>query len=650
MARVTIAKIGLVLAALVVISLVVMMTFNSVGAEITCNSPILLLVFNAVFLTGIGIALSVISSKSYLSGGSVTLLLLGLASSALGTASLIAGIATYISVNYNITIFNIGVITAGGIQLLSAIVTLISASPTEFASRKKYLFIGYAITVGFLLAASFLVFLGLAPTFYVTSSTLTRYWILGTATIFFSLSSLLFSHMYARLKSQAVYWYSLALGLLAISLLGVAVMPITNGLLNWTARFAEYLAGLYFLASLLSVRKNVNFVPSQSEGLSQGWIDAFSTDKSRLEALFGNISEGFSYNRVVSDGSGKPVDFVVLETNEKFAELMGVNKQEIIGKRALAVSFFNTDSFDWVSTFGEVALTQKSTRFERYLPTLDKWLAVFVYGQCKGYFVALLDDVTERKKTEEALRKSQADLEAKNNQLLEAQSQLVKSERLAAIGELAGMVGHDLRNPLSGIKNASFLIRKKNADRLGPDGLEMLAVIDQSVDRADKIVKDLLDYSREIHLDLEETSPKAIVNYVLLSVKVPNNVKIIDRTENEPSFFADTVKLERVFLNLIKNAFDAMPSGGTLEVESRKSGDKVEFAFSDSGVGMSEEVMAKIFTPLFTTKAQGMGFGLSICKRIVEGHGGALSVSSKLGHGTMFTVVLPVKPKSALQL
>jgi signal transduction histidine kinase len=88
-----------------------------------------------------------------------------------------------------------------------------------------------------------------------------------------------------------------------------------------------------------------------------------------------------------------------------------------------------------------------------------------------------------------------------------------------------------------------------------------------------------------------------------------------------------------------------MPDGGTLEVESRQKGDNVEFAFKDKGLGMSEETMAKLFLPLFTTKAQGMGFGLAICKRVVEAHGGRITVQSALGKGTTFTVTVPVKPK-----
>ncbi len=111
----------------------------------------------------------------------------------------------------------------------------------------------------------------------------------------------------------------------------------------------------------------------------------------------------------------------------------------------------------------------------------------------------------------------------------------------------------------------------------------------------------------------------------------------------EHLLWIDANKVQRVFINLLKNSFDAMPSGGQLEISSRVNGDFVEFVFADTGSGMSEEVLSKLFTPLFTTKAQGMGLGLSICKRMIEAHGGKIVVQSTLNVGTKFTVSLPLK-------
>jgi signal transduction histidine kinase len=101
--------------------------------------------------------------------------------------------------------------------------------------------------------------------------------------------------------------------------------------------------------------------------------------------------------------------------------------------------------------------------------------------------------------------------------------------------------------------------------------------------------------------------------------------------------------MQRVFTNLIKNSIDAMPNGGSLDISSRQNEQSVEFSFADTGIGMSEDVVQKIFTPLFTTKAQGMGFGLSICKRIIEVHGGKIAVKSAPNKGTVFIVSIPIR-------
>ena len=229
--------------------------------------------------------------------------------------------------------------------------------------------------------------------------------------------------------------------------------------------------------------------------------------------------------------------------------------------------------------------------------------------------------------------------------LVEAHSRLLKTERLAAIGELAGMVGHDLRNPLTGIAGAAYYLKSKYKDELDARGREMLQIIEQDIDYSNKIINDLLEYSREIKLELTETDPKSILQEALSHLKVPRKVKIVDKTSNELRLKIDVKKILRVFTNIMRNAFDAMPQGGTLTVTSVRKDDNVVFSFSDTGVGMSKETLNKLWTPLFTTKAKGMGFGLPICKRFVEGHGGKLVVESESGMGSTFTVILPSEPK-----
>jgi PAS domain S-box-containing protein len=251
-----------------------------------------------------------------------------------------------------------------------------------------------------------------------------------------------------------------------------------------------------------------------------------------------------------------------------------------------------------------------------------------------------------RSQVQDYAKSLEVKVQERTKELVDAQARLLRSERLAAIGELAGMVGHDLRNPLTGIAGATYYLKTKYRRHLDARGKEMLQIIERDIDYSNKIINDLLEYSREIKLELTDTDPKSILKEVLGRLKVPRKVKIIDETRSELPVRVDMKKIMRVFTNLVKNALDAMPRGGTLRLKSVRKGDSVIFSFSDSGVGMSKETLDRLWTPLFTTKAKGMGFGLPICKRFVEGHGGRLRVESEAGKGSTFTVILPLIPKS----
>jgi PAS domain S-box-containing protein len=236
--------------------------------------------------------------------------------------------------------------------------------------------------------------------------------------------------------------------------------------------------------------------------------------------------------------------------------------------------------------------------------------------------VGVCIDVTERKKLEE---------------------KLAKAERLAAIGETAAMVGHDLRNPLQGIAGASYNIRRNLRDEPDPSTKEMLTVIDNSVEYANGIVTSLLEYSREMQIQRAPTTAKSMINHALAGVELPKNITIEDATTDTPEILADEQKLRRVFTNLIVNAIEAMPEGGKLLISSINTQRDVSILVRDTGNGIPGEALQKLWTPLYTTKAKGMGLGLAICKRIMEAHGGSISVDSIVGKGTTFTLTLPIQ-------
>ena len=227
-------------------------------------------------------------------------------------------------------------------------------------------------------------------------------------------------------------------------------------------------------------------------------------------------------------------------------------------------------------------------------------------------------DITDRKRMEE---------------------EILRSNRLAAIGETTSMVAHDLRNPLQGITTAIHLLKQESLT--AKERNELLRLIQGSVEYSESIVRDLTDYSAEIQLNLVEKTPKSIIQEALGRVKVPSVVTIHDTSEEHPTLRIDSDKMGRVIINIVQNAIDAMPQGGTLTVSSKESNGNTEIDFSDTGSGFPEKIMQNLWKPLQTTKAKGMGLGLPICKRIVDAHGGSISVTSKAGEGTTVTIRLP---------
>jgi signal transduction histidine kinase len=216
------------------------------------------------------------------------------------------------------------------------------------------------------------------------------------------------------------------------------------------------------------------------------------------------------------------------------------------------------------------------------------------------------------------------------------------NQKLEAMNDVSRMVAHDLRNPLTGIKGATFSLRRNYGKEMGEKGTGLLKVIDDCVEYSNKIVSDLWEYSSEIKLDKSRYTPHQLVNKALTTLVIPKNIKIIDHTNDDFIVNVDLAKMERVFSNLTKNAIDAMPDGGTIIISSLKLQNEAEIDFLDNGVGMSEEVAKKIGEPFFTTKAKGMGVGFSICKRIVEAHKGRIEVASTPGKGTKIMVFVPL--------
>ena len=223
------------------------------------------------------------------------------------------------------------------------------------------------------------------------------------------------------------------------------------------------------------------------------------------------------------------------------------------------------------------------------------------------------------------------------------EERLVKAEKLASIGELAGQIGHDLRNPLAAIKNSVYIMKKKSERLTETERNATLATMENAIEDADRIITSLADYSSELFLQPEQCTPKSLVLHALSAIQVPDRITIINNATDDVKMFLDAPRLEKVFASIIKNAVDAQPEKGIIKIQSVLKERDIELSFTDSGIGIPENILSKIFSPLVTTKAKGMGMGLAICKRIVEAHGGKIAVESAVGKGTTITINLPIK-------
>lgn len=338
-----------------------------------------------------------------------------------------------------------------------------------------------------------------------------------------------------------------------------------------------------------------------------------------------NIVSTMPDSLILADMKGK-----MFRVNKRLVEFLSYGKDELIGK---SISKLFAEERQCANVLKELAekrvihnyeLTYKTKFGEEKNVLFSGSVVKSKTGRDIG-ITCVIRDITERKEMEQ---------------------RLVKAERFASIGELAGQIGHDLRNPLTGIKSGVYFLRTKGNKVTDADREMILEVIDKAIEDSNRIINSLVDYSSELRLQLDKCTPKSLLLNALSKIQVPERISILDHTADDLEMFLDAPKMEKVFASIIKNAIDATPEKGTIEIRSALLGSDVKITFADSGAGIPENVLPKIFSPLITTKAKGMGMSLAICKRIVDAHGGKVAVESAVGKGTTFTITLPIKPKT----
>lgn len=238
----------------------------------------------------------------------------------------------------------------------------------------------------------------------------------------------------------------------------------------------------------------------------------------------------------------------------------------------------------------------------------------------------------------------------------ETREYLLRSEKLTTVGKLAAEIAHQLKNPLGIINNAAFALQRwmKNVKDTNPEAQQQLQIIRDEVHRSDRIISELMDYSRLSDIRIERVHINAVIEDALRRL-FPNgensSVHVRRRyTASLPALFVQRYQLEECFVNLFKNALEAMPQGGDLQIETRYQPPRfIEVRVSDTGEGIPKDHLKRVFDPFFTTKPTGSGMGLAIVKHIVETYGGSVEATPGENKGTRFVLSIPIRTEKTRQ-
>jgi signal transduction histidine kinase len=256
----------------------------------------------------------------------------------------------------------------------------------------------------------------------------------------------------------------------------------------------------------------------------------------------------------------------------------------------------------------------------------------------------------ERRRTQEALRQYSEKLEQmvrqRTRDLEEAQGELIRKEKLALLGELASSLAHELRHPLGVISNSAYYLRAVLPEA-GERVRKHLGIIGSEVRVAEGIISSLLAYAELADPHRVEVSLCEEVTRVLSAHPAPEGIEVGNAVSTDlPHVLADSSQVRHALACLFVNAYQAMADGGRLTLMASQSPDRVEVSITDTGPGIPEANLDKIFEPLFSTKARGVGLGLSVCRSLIEANGGTVSVQTVLGKGSTFTVALPLAQRA----
>jgi PAS domain S-box-containing protein len=373
-----------------------------------------------------------------------------------------------------------------------------------------------------------------------------------------------------------------------------------------------------------------------------------------FRSLFENMNEAFAYHRIIVDEKNRPVDYEFILVNNAFEKATGLKREDVQGQKITEVipSIRNSKQ-DLIGIYGEVALSGKDTTFELYFEPFDKWYIVNAYSPRKDHFVAVFDDISNRKKSEQEREHFLSELKSKNRDL----------------EQILYVTSHDLRSPLVNVEGFSReldISLKKLMNTLDKvempsdteetvarivkkEAPESMAFISKSIVKMDSMLKGLLKLSRlgrhelrSQEIDMNKMFADVISNFEFKLKNEGINVNVSE----VPPCRGDSEQINQVFANLIDNAVKYLDPDqpGVITVSGNREGDSSVYCLEDNGIGIDsdhQEKVFKLFHQLEPGEGKGEGLGLTIAHRIADRHNGKIWVESEPGKGSRFYVQLP---------
>lgn len=335
-----------------------------------------------------------------------------------------------------------------------------------------------------------------------------------------------------------------------------------------------------------------------------------NTKVNQFNRILENISEGFIFINSHD---------VCTYANAQAARILLVSKEDIVGKGI--AELFTEELTTPLHKLYQLACEEQYP-IKQEVWQKKKCYDVRVYPSYDGCAI-YIDDISEQKRSEEVIR---------------------KSDKLTVVGQLAAGVAHEIRNPLTSIKGFLQLIQSSSKDQ---DSIKYASIMINEIDRIELIISEFLVLAKPQAMKFQQHSIEDIINQTVLFIEAQANLQNIQIhtsfAENLPELMCEHNQLKQVFINLIKNAFEAMPLGGDIFIQvEQESSSHLLIVFKDEGEGISEEDIARIGEPFYTTKDKGTGLGLMVSYKILQNHQGTMQVQSEYGKGTSFYIRLPL--------